>query len=204
MARNLELYAKDEISEALSGEKRSADDLTSAVESLEHDFDFDSFAPYTSEEDDILSDYEQEHWQEAEELLGEKEYKATEWADAKRAYVAAIAYAAFSSIFEETKTELTEAIEEFSSHAAELSGVDPEITISKTCPHGWAAHNREEDGACIWESAQLDGCNAISKQVGELWLTHTWTPQPSTEGPSHGAYRGHLIVAEFVPPNVRI
>jgi hypothetical protein len=181
MARDLEQYAKDEVSEALSGENGSAEDLTAAVERLDQNFDFDSFAPYTSEEDDILSDYEKEHWQEAEELLGDRQYKATEWAEAKRAYVGAVAYAAFSSIFEQTKTELTEAIEEFSTEAAELSGLVPEITISKACPHGWAAHNREDDGSLIWESCQLDGCNAISRQVGELWLTHTWTPQPDTD-----------------------
>jgi hypothetical protein len=179
MARDLEQYAKDEISEALNGEKGKAEDLTAAVERLEHNFDFDSFAPYTSEEDDILSDYEKEHWKDAEDILGDQQYKASDWSTAKRAYVAAIAYCAFSSIFEQTKTELTEAIEEFSTDAGELSGLDPEISISMTCPHGWAAHDRE-DGALIWESRQLDGCNAISRQVDELWLTHTWTPEQKT------------------------
>lgn len=181
MARDLEQYAEDRVTEELNGEKGTSEDLTATIERLEHDFDFDSFAPYTSEEDDILSDYEKEHYQEAEELLGDRQYKATEWAEAKRAYVGAVAYAAFSSIFEQTKTDLTEAIEEFSSDAAELSGLDPEISISMTCPHGWAAHNRENDGALIWESTQLDGCNATSKQIGELWLTHTWTPEPKPD-----------------------
>ena len=179
---DLEQHANDRISEELSGQTGTAEDLTATVERLEHDFDFDSYAPYTSQEDDILSDYESDHWQDAKDLLGDTQYTADDWATAKRAYVAAIAYTAFSSIFEQSKTELTEAIEDFSSDAADLSGLDPEIAISATCPHGWAAHNREEDGALIWESRQLDGCNAISKQVGELWLTHTWTPKPEATG----------------------
>jgi len=176
---DLEQHANDRISEQLSGETGTAEDLTVTVERLEHDFDFDSYAPYTSQEDDILSDYESDYWQDAKDLLGDTQYAADDWATAKRAYVAAIAYTAFSSIFEQVKTELTEAIEEFSSDAADLSGLVPEISVSATCPHGWAAHNREEDGALIWESRQLDGCNAISRQVGELWLTHTWTPKPT-------------------------
>jgi len=180
MARDLEQYAQDRVSEELNGENGTGDDLTATIERLEHDFDFDSFAPYTSEEDDILSDYETDHWQEAEDILGDQQYKATDWATAKRAYVSAIAYCAFSSIFQQTKTELTEAIEEFSTDAAERSGLVPEIAVTSTCLHGWAAHDREEDGALIWESGQLDGCNAVSRQVSELWLTHTWTPQPKT------------------------
>jgi hypothetical protein len=177
---DLEQHANDRISEQLNGETGSSTDLVATVERLEHDFDFDSYAPYTSQEDDILSDYESDYWQDAKDLLGDQQYTADDWATAKRAYVAAIGYAAFSSIFEQVKTELTEAIEEFSSDAADLSGLDPEITVSQTCPHGWAAHNREdENGNCIWELKQLDGCNGISRQIGELWLTHTWTPKPA-------------------------
>jgi hypothetical protein len=196
---DLEQYANDRISEQLSGETGTATDLVATVEQLEHDFDFDSYAPYTSQEDDILSDYESDYWQDAKDLLGDTQYTADDWATAKRAYVAAIAYSAFSSIFEQSKTELTEAIEEFSSDAADLSGLDPEIAISSTCPHGWAAHNREEDGALIWESRQLDGCNAISKQVGELWLTHTWTPKPEeTEIRPYGPGKFSTMLDSYV------
>lgn len=187
MARDLEQYAQDAVSEKLNGEKGTADDLTNTVEGLESDFDFDSFAPYTSEEDDILSDYEKDHWQEAEDLCSGKEYKATEWADAKRAYVGAVAWCAYSSIFETAKSELTEAIEEFADDARTAMSADgledePEISVSRSCTHGWASHNREDsDGTMYWESGQLDGCNAVCRKVGELWLTCTWTPAKESE-----------------------
>lgn len=182
MGRDIQEYAQNQISEALNGETGTSEDLISIVENLDGDFDLDSFAPYTSEEDDILCEYESEHWQEAKELLGEQTYTADDWSSAKRAYVGAVAYAAFSSIFSQEKQELIETIEEFSSEASDLSGLDVEISVSHSCPHGWASHDREDsDGTMYWESKQLDGCNAISRKVGELWLTHTWTPQPETE-----------------------
>lgn len=184
MAHDIELAANEELCEALDGEKGSADDLTSTVENEEGNFDFDSFAPYTSEEDEILSDYESDYYSEAEGLLsGEKEYSASDWASAKRAYVAAVAYAAFSSIFGTAKQELVEAIEEFNTEASDLmSGLEPEISISRSCPHGWASHNREDsDGTMYWESGQLDGCNGMARKVGELWLSVCYTPQPEEQ-----------------------
>lgn len=180
MAHDIELAANEELSEQLSGEKDTAENLISTVEDADHNFDFDSFAPYTSEEDEILSEYESEYYSEAQGLLsGEKEYSAEDWASAKRAYVAAIAYCAFSSIFGTAKQELTEALEEFNSDAESLmSGLVPEISISRTCPHGWASHNREDsDGTMYWESGQLDGCNGVARKVGELWLSVCWNPK---------------------------
>lgn len=187
MARDLEQYAQDAVADALINEKGTADDLTHTIEQLEHDFDFDSFAPYTNQEDDILSDYEKDYYRDAEDILGDREYKATDWAEAKRAYVGAVAYCAYSSIFESAKSELTEAIEEFNDDAQNQMTADgiedePEISISRTCPHGWAAHNREDsDGTMYWESRQLDGCNGVSRKVGEMWLSCTWTPAEKTE-----------------------
>lgn len=185
MARDLEQYAQDRLCEVLTGEKGTADDLTSSIERLESDFDFDSFAPYTREEDGILSDYESEHWQDAKDMLGETQYTADDWSRAKRAYVSAVAYCAYSSIFESAKSELTEAIEEFADDVrTESDGLDLEIEVSRTCTHGWAPHDREDsDGTMYWEPAQLEGCKAVSRKVGELWLTCTWTPtQDSPEG----------------------
>ena len=180
MARDLEQYAQDAICEALNGEKGAADDLTVTVERLESDFDFDSFAPYTSEEDDILSDYESDHWQDAKDMLGDATYTADDWSAAKRAYVAAVAYCAHSSLFETAKSELTEALQEFSDEAQTLMDADadePVIEITMSCVHGWAPHDREDsDGTMYWEPGQLEGCKAICRKVGELWLTCTWTP----------------------------
>jgi hypothetical protein len=185
MARDLEQYVQDRISEALNAEKDTAANLISTVEGLESDFDLDSFAPYTSEEDDILSDYESEHWQDAKDMLGDATYTADDWSAAKRAYVAAVAYCAHSSLFETAKSELTEALDEFADAARELMDEDadePVIEVTMSCVHGWAPHDREDsDGLMIWEPGQLEGCRAISRQVGELWLTCTWTPAKESE-----------------------
>lgn len=180
MARDLEQYAQDAVAEALNGEKDNADGLISSIDRLEHNFDFDSFAPYTHEEDDILSDYEKDYYEDAKDILGDQTYTAEDWSTAKRAYVAAVAYCAYSSIFEQAKSDLREAIEEFADSARDLMDEDadePTIEISQSCVHGWAPHDREDaDGLMIWEPGQLEGCRAISKKVGELWLTCTWTP----------------------------
>lgn len=191
MAKDLEQYVQDRLAEELSGQKDIAANLISTVEGLESDFDLDSFAPYTSEEDDILSDYESEHWQDAKDMLGDATYTADDWPAAKRAYVAAVAYCAHSSLFETAKSELAGAIQEFSDDAEGLmlmGGFDdsyadaPVIEVTMTCVHGWAPHDRElEDGTMIWEPGQLEGCRAISRQVGELWLTCTWTPAKESE-----------------------
>ena len=185
MAKDLEQYAQDRLSEVLNGEKDTADNLISTVEDIENDFDLDSFAPYTADEDDILSDYESDHWQDAKDMLGDTQYAADDWSAAKRAYVAAVAYCAYSSILESAKSELREALEEFSNDAQALMDADadePVIEITMSCVHGWAPHDREEaDGTMIWEPGQLEGCRAISRKVGELWLTCTWTPAKESE-----------------------
>lgn len=191
MAKDLEQYVHDRLAEELSSQKDTAANLISTVERLESDFDLDSFAPYTSDEDDILSDYEREYGSEAEDILGDTEYKATDWATAKRAYVSAVAYCAHSSLFETAKSELAGAIQEFSDGAEGfmlMGGFDdsyadaPVIEVTMTCVHGWAPHDRElEDGTMIWEPGQLEGCRAISRRVGELWLTCTWTPAKESE-----------------------
>jgi hypothetical protein len=150
MARDLEQYAQDAISGALNDKKDTAENLASEVDDLESDFDLDSFAPYTSEEDDILSDYESD--------------------------------CAYSSIFEQAKSDLKEALEEFADDARDIGADDPVIEVSMSCVHGWAPHDRElADGTMIWEPGQLEGCRAISREVSGLWLTCTWTPTEEKE-----------------------
>ena len=79
----------NDFAEQLSGKQGSAGDLRHEIEQLDHDFDFDSFAPYTHEENDIINELEKEYWQDAEDICGGKEYKATEWQEARRAYAGA-------------------------------------------------------------------------------------------------------------------
>src|ERR1700741_771733 len=118
-----------DLAEQLSGKSGSAADLRHEIETLDHDFDFDSFAPYRHQEDDIINDLEKEYWRDAEDFFGDKTYKATEWEEARRAYAGALAYSAYSSSWETTKQELIEAIEEFESDALDSKCPDtPEIS----------------------------------------------------------------------------
>ena len=172
---------KNDLAEQLSGKTGSSDDLRHEIETLDHDFDFDSFAPYTHQEDDVISDLEKKYWQDAEDICEDKTYKATEWEEARRAYAAALAYSAYSSIWEQTKHELIEAIEEFESDAQDFGCDDPAISLSLSCPHGWAAHNREDaDGTMYFESRQLDGCNGLAREVSGVWLSVCFTPNAET------------------------
>jgi hypothetical protein len=176
-------YVKNELTESLSGKTGSADDLRHEIEQAEHNFDFDSYAPYTHQESDVISDLEKEYWRDAEDILGDTTYKATEWEDARRAYASALAYTAYSSLWEQTKRELIEEIEQFESDARDVLPKDcyddPQITLSLSCLHGWAAHNREDaDGTMFFESRQLDGCNGLAKKTSsEVWLSVCFTPK---------------------------
>ncbi len=169
---------KNDLAEQLSGKQGTAADLRHAIERLEHDFDFDSFAPYTHEETDIINDLEKEYWRDAEDICGDKTYKATEWEEARRAYAAALAYTAYSSVWEQTKEELIEAVEQLESDAMDSGCPDtPIISLSLSCPHGWASHDREdEDGTMYFESRQLDGCNGLAREFVGVWLSACFTP----------------------------
>jgi len=176
-------HVKNELAESLSGKTGSAGDLRHEVEQAEHNFDFDSYAPYTCQEDEVISDLEKEYWQDAEDFCGEQTYTATKWEEARRAYAGALAYSAYSSLWEQTKQELIEEIEQFESDALDFGCDDPVITLSLSGLHGWAAHNREDsDGLMFFESCQLDGCNGLAKKTDcDLWLSVCFTPKADTE-----------------------
>jgi len=60
---------------------------------------------------------------------------------------------------------------------------ESDYRLSRDCPHGWAAHDREDGpelsdrhGACYWVSHQLDGCNAVAVPAAGVWLSYTWEP----------------------------
>jgi hypothetical protein len=173
-----------DLAEQLSGKSGSAGDLRHEIETLDHDFDFDSFAPYTHQEDDIINDLEKEYWRDAEDICGDKTYKATEWEEARRAYAGALAYTAYSSIWEQAKQELIEVIEQFESDALDAKCPDtPQISVSLSCIHGWAAHDREDsDGTMYFESGQLDGCNGLARQVSGVWLSVCFVPEKVEDG----------------------
>ncbi len=172
----------NDLAEQLSGKSGSSDDLRHEIEALEHDFDFDSYAPYTRQELEVIEDLDREYGRDAEDICGEQTYKATEWEEARRAYAGALAYTAYSSIWEQTKQELIEAIEEFESDATDAHCDDPQIYLALKCVHGWAAHDREDsDGTMYFESGQLDGCNGLARQVSGLWLSVCFTPDADAD-----------------------
>ena len=177
MARDIENSVQNDLAEQLSGKSGSADDLRHEIENAEHSFDFDSYAPYTSQEIEVISDLESDYWRDAEEIIGEQTFRVTEWEQARRTYAGALAYTAYSAKWEEAKQELIETIEQFESDTINAGCEEPVISLSTSCLHGWAAHDREdESGNLIWESGQLDGCNGLAREVSGLWLSVCFDP----------------------------
>lgn len=184
--RDLQTYAMDALAELVSYECKGfmdSDDVISTIEGLESDFNGDSYCPYYSQQGEVISRYEREFGQDAEDICGDQEYKAADWQQAQTAYAYAIAYTGFNHYFETAKTELVEAVEEFvSDMQTELDTDCDRIELSMTCTLGWAAHDRElSDGTMIFESGQLDGCNGIARQVNGTWISSVIDPTPKSE-----------------------
>lgn len=176
---------QNDLAKQLSGKSGSAADLRDEIESLEHDFDFDSYASHTHEENETISELEKEYWRDAEDILGETTYKATEWEAARRAYAGALAYTAYSSLWEQSKQELIESIEQFESDAIDSGCNEPVISLSLSCIHGWASHEREdENGTMFFESRQLDGCNGLARQLSGVWFSVCFVPNAESEAQS--------------------
>jgi hypothetical protein len=104
-------------------------------------------------------------------------FKASDYRQAMAAYAFGIA----RSIIEAEACELVSELEEARDHLAlALATVGPtppssDFRLSADCPHGWAAHDREDDhGACFWVSRQLDDCNAVAVPAAGVWLSYTW------------------------------
>jgi hypothetical protein len=104
-------------------------------------------------------------------------FKPSEYQKAMQAYAFWIA----RSIIEAEACELVSELEEARDHLAlALATVGPtppssDFRLSADCPHGWAAHDREDDhGACFWVSRQLDDCNAVAVPAAGVWLSYTW------------------------------
>jgi len=175
-----------DLAEQLSGKVGSAGDLRHEVETLEHDFDFDSFAPYTHQERRHHQRPGKGILRDAEDICGDKTYKATEWEEARRAYAGALAYTAYLLHLGTKQTDLIEAIEQFESDATDSGCSEPNISLSLSCMHGWAAHDREdEDGTMYFESRQLDGCNGLARKSDGVWMSVCFVPEkPKNSKPS--------------------
>lgn len=183
MARtNLEAAAADCIADALYGMKTldlqelrdNAEDMASSAA--------DSACIYTSACLDIISDYEREA-DGAEEMTSGQTYEAADWQQAMCAYAYAIAYTVISRNVHDLLEEIEEAADDLRD-AAESHGLeDPaDPRISADCPHGWAAHDREDaEGTCFWTEGNLEGCRAVARKVAGIWLSYIWTPEEGGE-----------------------
>ena len=130
----------------------------------------------------ILDDYESERCVPSESELGGN-FRSDQWREAATAWAYEVARAVLESKAAEIVDEIEEAADELADAIStetddeQAPSVD-ELTITSDCPHGWAAHDREDGaGTCYWVSRQLDGCNALAVKAGPVWLSWTWTPE---------------------------
>ena len=178
MARtNLEAAALDCINDAIYG--MTDLDLQELRDDAEEQASnaADSACTYTSACFDIISDYEREA-PDAEDMTSGQTYKAADWQQAMCAYAYAVAYTVISRNIHSLLEEIEEAADDLR-NAAEAHGLeDPaDPRISSDCPHGWAAHDREDVvGTHFWSEGNLEGCRAVAVKVAGIWLSYTWTP----------------------------
>lgn len=179
---NLEAAAADCIADAVYGMteldlqelRDNAEDMASSAA--------DNACIYYSNCMDIISEYEREA-PDAEDMTGGDTYKAADWQKALCAYAYAVAYTVISRNVHDLLEEIEEAADDLR-NAAEAHGLeDPaDPRISSNCPHGWAAHDREDvAGVCFWTESKLEGCRAVARKVAGIWLSYTWTPEEGGE-----------------------
>lgn len=179
---NLEAAAADCISDAIYGMteldlralRDNAEDMVSSAA--------DSVCTYTSACMDIISEYQHEA-DDAEDMTSGQTYEAADWQQAMCAYAYAVAYTVISRNVHDLLEEIEEAADDLRV-AAEAHGLeDPaDPRISADCPHGWAAHDREDaEGTCFWTEGNLEGCRAVARKVAGIWLSYTWTPEEGGE-----------------------
>lgn len=139
----------------------------------------ESVTTYYSDCLDIISRYEGDADDlTVNDLTGGKTYAAGDWREAMVAYAYGVAYSVLSQEVGELLQAIDTAADDLAT-AAEAHGCeDPEEPrISTDCPHGWAAHDREDElGIHFWSEGNLEGCRAVAVKVAGIWLSYTWTP----------------------------
>ena len=181
MTKDIREYAADATAEALeyadcgADLDRAEDEIYEALHSAA-----DSYA-LGHNNLDTIQHLERDHWRDAEELISGTKYTAAEYSQAMEAYAGALAHAAITAEGYAVKKEIEEAADELieaittatnGEHAPDAS----ELKFNRQCPHGWASHDKEENGLCFWISRQLDGCNSIAANTAGGWISYTWTP----------------------------
>jgi hypothetical protein len=137
---------------------------------------------------EIVRRYETEAWAEAEEYGYGKTYEASEWRQAVNDYAFALARVVIGRAVEASLNEIEEAADALAEAAAAYGLEDvgaPRVTGD--CPHGWAAHDREDENDIhYWSEPNLEGCRAVAVPVAGVWLSYTWTPEPAEEAAAEG------------------
>lgn len=181
--QNMEEYAASAFREAVTNEvngSQTAADIARAVEDVEPDFDGDSYCPYYSQHEEVISRYEDDFGNAADVDDGTM-YRAREYAEARSAYAYGIAFEAFWHYLAVAKKSVIDGVSNLEIDAQEAGCTDPEFQVTSDCPHGWVAHTREdEDGTMFWENGVVEERNAVSRKIGGIWFTATWTPNEQT------------------------
>ncbi len=175
---NLEAAAADCINDAIYGTGTlDLDALRDGVEGLIISA-ADSACIYNSDCLEIISRYERDA-PNAEDMTGGVTYKAEEWQQAMCAYAYAVAYTVISQDVNNLIDDIERAADDLRDTAEEHGLKDPaDPRVSNDCPHGWAAHDREDEaGTHFWTEGNLEGCRAVAVKVAGIWLSYTWTPE---------------------------
>jgi hypothetical protein len=166
--------AKSLVADLIRGDRLDLDQLRDDI-SEAADTAADNACIYYHWCEEIISRYESDPRADTESAdnMGGK-YKPSEYQQAMQVY----AYGIARSIIEAEACELIDELEQAEEHLTDVLNFPASgfpFHLSADCPHGWAAHDREDDhGACYWVSRQLDGCNAVAVPAAGVWLSYTW------------------------------
>jgi len=137
----------------------------------------DASVIYTRQALGIISRYESEYGDQAEDLG--QTFKADEWETAMTAYAFQIARA----VIEAELSEKLDEIEEAKDHIEGLlpEGVELQAT-DRGSVYGWEAHDREdEEGVCFWH--KLEGeLDAVELTCHGITFYASWDPSMNVEG----------------------
>jgi hypothetical protein len=137
----------------------------------------DNACIYHSDCLEIINRYERDA-PDAEDMTGGATYKAADWQQAMCAYAYAVAYTVISQNVHNLLDDIEQAAARLRDTAEEYGLEDPaDPRVSSDCPHGGAAHDREDEGGThLWTEGDLEGCRAVAVKVAGIWLSYTWTP----------------------------
>jgi len=170
--------AKSLVADCIDSDQLDLDKLREDINDRSFDA-AESACIYTHACADIIAHYEGDPRADTEGADDVGSFKPSQYREAMQCYAHFIA----RSIIEAEAFGLLDELKEAQEHLASVlpalvdDADESDYRLSADCPHGWAAHNREDEaGACYWLSHQLDGCNAVAVPAAGVWLSYTWEP----------------------------